>query len=129
MPARQQYLCPVKTWVGFTYAAEGIGYCYPEVTVEAGHDIDYYVQTCRNITNGTDMISIHSADENDFIKDNFGSRMLGLHISGDVWSASDFVWTDGTSVDYTNWDSGTSQPDNGDGDEFFVSSMSTGNLY
>lgn len=123
---RQPSLCPVVTWVGFAYVAEGIGYCYPEITVTTGQDIDYYIQTCRNITSDTDMISIHSIDENDFIRDNFGATILGLHISGGVWSPTNFVWSDGSSLDYTNWDSGTSQPDDGTGNEFFTSLTAAG---
>ncbi|KAE9547793.1 hypothetical protein FO519_008998 [Halicephalobus sp. NKZ332] len=126
MEQRQPYLCPVKTWIGWTHAAEGIGYCYPNVTVASGQSADYYIQTCRNVTSNTDMISIHSTGENSFINTNIGPTMLGLYIPGSTWSATNFVWSDGTSLDFVNWDSSTSQPDNANGNEFFTSMLSTG---
>ncbi|XP_015776212.1 PREDICTED: uncharacterized protein LOC107354273 [Acropora digitifera] len=62
------------------------------------------VQACRRIRGG-DLVSIHSASENTFIKSNISRRSslnfwIGLN---DLGLESSFKWSDGSPVQYTNY--------------------------
>ena len=72
-------------------------------------------------TYGTSLASIHSASDNSDaraaangvgITDGLLIVWIGL---SDLLNESVFIWTDGTNVDYTNWD--VSNPSNSGGDE------------
>ncbi len=65
---------------------------------------------------GANLVSIHSAAENAFVleaikRSNQSYVLIGL---SDTASEGDFVWQDGSPVDYTNWDSGEPNDYNGE---------------
>eukprot|EP00485_Elphidium_margaritaceum_P008096 CAMPEP_0202702238 /NCGR_PEP_ID=MMETSP1385-20130828/15263_1 /ASSEMBLY_ACC=CAM_ASM_000861 /TAXON_ID=933848 /ORGANISM="Elphidium margaritaceum" /LENGTH=230 /DNA_ID=CAMNT_0049359855 /DNA_START=40 /DNA_END=729 /DNA_ORIENTATION=+ len=82
---------------------------------------------------GTHLASIHTADDNLQAKFDCGDIYcwIGLNDCGDPTDCDinnygsgtegTFVWIDGTSYDYGNWDTETGQPDNNDADEDCVS--------
>ncbi|XP_041471501.1 alpha-N-acetylgalactosamine-specific lectin-like [Lytechinus variegatus] len=78
------------------------------------------LSTCRNSTNEQschgDLVSIHCAEENDFIRGlsqtNRPDLWIGLHQPD---PNGIFVWSDGTQFNYTNWRN--NEPNNGGGNE------------
>ena len=53
------------------------------------------------------MASIHSRQENDFLmvmfsRNGIDNAFIGLYVNGD----EQFVWTDGSTTEYFNWDNG-----------------------
>jgi hypothetical protein len=69
------------------------------------------------------LISIHSAEENDFIR-NYVEEQPSLSIrvwiglKRDIYVLHEFVWVDKSPVDYVNWR--INQPDNAGGFEPYV---------
>jgi len=67
---------------------------------------------------GLELASIHSEADNDVVykacKASPGSfAWIGLNVIGDSHSVDNFVWSDGSAVDFTNW--GGNQPDDQNG--------------
>jgi hypothetical protein len=64
---------------------------------------------CRGL--GSDLPSIHSAEQNDILRQvaviSQYYLWLGLH---DLDQNGTFEWTDGTAVNYTNWENGVQPP-------------------
>jgi len=87
--------------------------CYKVSTTEMDwHDaVDY----CRDM--GVELASVHSAEENAFINSICtGSRCwIGL---SDFENEGEFVWSDGSDLDFLYWLSG--EPNNNGGDEHYV---------
>ena len=80
-------------------------HCYSFAVVQKWQEGNSY---CEKV--GAKMASIHSAAENDFIFNQIMSRYgrarnvyLGLN---DIKNEGKFEWTDGTEVDYLNWNRG-----------------------
>ena len=62
---------------------------------------------CQSWSSGAHLASIHSAEEDQFVQDNFpGNIWLG---GSDTTQEGSWVWSDGTPWDFSNWSSG--QPD------------------
>lgn len=60
-------------------------------------------------------MSIHSAQENEFVRSLLGNRDVFVGFS-DSDVETTFVWVDGSSVKYTNWETGEPDDDYGMGD-------------
>ena len=60
-------------------------------------------------------MSIHSAQENEFVRSLLGNKDVFVGFSDSDVEAT-FVWVDGSTVTYTNWDTGEPNDDNGMGD-------------
>ena len=77
------------------------------------HKVYYYdamVGCADSISGQSNLASIHSADENAFLK-TFVSAYDYVWIGfNDLDNENSFQWTDRSAVDYTNWAAG--QPDN-----------------
>jgi len=62
---------------------------------------------------GMQLASVHSKEEQDFIRGlgySYDGFWIGFH---DQVKEGDFIWSDGTAVDYTNWDYNLGEPDGG----------------
>uniref|UniRef100_A0AC34G3E9 C-type lectin domain-containing protein n=1 Tax=Panagrolaimus sp. ES5 TaxID=591445 RepID=A0AC34G3E9_9BILA len=100
---RRVLKCP-PDWIYLNYT----GYCYK--VYHNNLDQNGAEQIC--IVEGGHLASIHSNTENDFLGNlQFvsGRVWIGLKVEFDDNWQSKWVWTDKTSVDYTNWSVG--QPD------------------
>ena len=60
-------------------------------------------------------MSIHSAQENEFVRRLLGNKEVFVGFS-DSDVETTFVWVDGSSVKYTNWEAGEPDDDYGMGD-------------
>lgn len=60
-------------------------------------------------------MSIHSAQENEFVRSLLGGRDVFVGFSDSDVEAT-FVWVDGSTVTYTNWEAGEPDDDFGIGD-------------
>lgn len=69
--------------------------------------------TCKN--DSANLVSIHSAQENEFVRSLLGNRDVFVGFSDSDVEAT-FVWVDGSSVKYTNWEAGEPDDDYGMGD-------------
>lgn len=69
--------------------------------------------TCKN--DSANLVSIHSAQENEFVRSLLGNRDVFVGFSDSDVEAT-FVWVDGSSVKYTNWEAGEPDDDHGMGD-------------
>ena len=68
---------------------------------------------CHHQGSGTEVASIHSQSEHDYAVSLMDPSTRFVHIGfNDIASNGNWVWTDGSPVDYTNWKSG--QPQNND---------------
>ncbi|XP_063967463.1 echinoidin-like isoform X2 [Lytechinus pictus] len=96
--------CPLESWTSFQ------GCCY--IFVDTPLIFEEALSFCRNLTNEpscpVDLISIHSPEENDL------AHKLSVNSTGSdhtwFWIGlyqpepdSDFVWSDGTQLDFTSW--------------------------
>ncbi|XP_048247369.1 C-type mannose receptor 2-like isoform X2 [Haliotis rufescens] len=68
--------------------------------------------SCLSI--GADLISIHSQAENDFVYENITRNWIAIGAT-DAAEEGTFLWTDGSPMDYTDWQSG--EPNNARGVE------------
>ena len=66
--------------------------------------------SCLSIFFKSDLASISSASENDFVSKLVGNSFVWLGGKRACSNCKDFVWTDGTPMSYTNWKSG--EPNN-----------------
>ena len=83
------------------------GQCYghPKDNKLSWADAESY---CQSWSDGAHLASIHSAEEQKFVQDNFPQNIwLG---GSDASKEGTWAWSDGTSVVSTNW--GPGQPDN-----------------
>ena len=92
--------CPNQDWKMY----KGSCYAYAKNSYKTWADAEAH---CKNET-GAHLASIHSADELEFVQNNF-PRNLWLGAS-DARKEGTWVWSDGSSWDYSAWNSG--QPDN-----------------
>ena len=68
-----------------------------------------------NVTNQADLVSIHSDQENDFVAQLTNGHLTWLGGRRSCPGCEDFLWTDGTPMDYTSWTTGLEKlPDNPD---------------
>ena len=61
---------------------------------------------CQNMSPGAHLASIHSREEQKFVEDNFPPTAKNPHIwlgGSDTNEEGSWVWTDGSSWDYTSW--------------------------
>jgi len=58
---------------------------------------------------GANFVSINSAGENEFVSDLCGGENCWIGLN-DVVKEGDYKWSDGSSFDYSNWDSGEPNP-------------------
>ncbi|MRT94526.1 LamG-like jellyroll fold domain-containing protein [Ancylomarina sp. 16SWW S1-10-2] len=72
------------------------------------------------IDEGGNLLAINSQEENDFINNQVGEIWIGIN---DLAEENTFVWTNGETVDYTNWNSG--EPNNSS-DEDYVEMLTSG---
>jgi hypothetical protein len=54
-------------------------------------------------TYGTNLVSIHNAEENLFVSTKIGWGDRGWIGYNDIWSEGNFSWYDGSQSDYTRW--------------------------
>ncbi|XP_019746315.1 galactose-specific lectin nattectin-like [Hippocampus comes] len=86
--------------------------CYCYIYEDEGRSFADAESVCNIL--GGNLVSIHSALENAFILeliragDNDDEAWIGLH---DAIQNDDFVWTDGSDTEFTNFDVGGSEPD------------------
>ena len=93
--------CP-EGWLMFG----GKCYGHPKDNKLSWADAESY---CQSWSAGAHLASVHSAEEQKFVQDNFpGNIWLG---GSDTNKEGSWVWSDGTSFRYSDWSSG--QPDNG----------------
>ena len=59
-------------------------------------------------SHGWELASIHSQDENDEVYSLINNRAAWIGLN-DIDSENNWIWTDGSNVDYKNWDN--EQPD------------------
>merc|ERR1719206_48905 len=88
------------------------GQCYghPKENKLSWADAESY---CQSWSAGAHLASIHSAEEQKFVQDNFPQNIwLG---GSDASQEGTWVWSDGTSVVYTNW--GPGEPNNAAGSQ------------
>ncbi len=69
------------------------------------------------------MISIHSSEENEFIRNYVEeqpshSTRVWIGLKRNIYDSHEFVWVDGSPVDYVNWN--LDEPNNDGGSERFV---------
>ncbi len=69
------------------------------------------------------MISIHSAEENEFIRNYvaeqpFSLTRVWIGLKRNIYGSREFVWADKSRVDYVNWNLG--EPNNDGGSEPYV---------
>ncbi|XP_037087317.1 lectin BRA-3-like [Pollicipes pollicipes] len=64
---------------------------------------------CLAMASGSDLVSVHSAAEANFLFTQMGAMDTWIGLN-DLSSENNFVWSDGSSVDFTNWMDG--QPNN-----------------
>ncbi|XP_072022086.1 alpha-N-acetylgalactosamine-specific lectin-like [Amphiura filiformis] len=87
-----ELVCPDDGW------SEANGGCYKffseKKTWQDAND------HCKSLN--ADLVSIHSADENEYVWSLMGSEISWIGLN-DVSSEGSFVWTDGSCVDYTSW--------------------------
>jgi len=57
-----------------------------------------------------DLVNIQSGEENDFISNFYSGAVYWIGLRRNETNSDSFVWTDGTAMTYSNWQSG--QPDN-----------------
>lgn len=69
--------------------------------------------SCKN--DSAKLVSIHSAQENEFVRTLIGGKNVFVGLSDSDVEAT-FVWVDGSTVAYTNWDAGEPNDDFGIGD-------------
>ncbi|XP_072018497.1 uncharacterized protein [Amphiura filiformis] len=87
------------------------GHCYNYVaSLKSWCDAEVYC--CSQY--GAHLVSIHSSEENDFVKGLIGSDRTWIGLN-DKNTEDAFEWSDGTQVNYTDWRG--NQPNNADGGE------------
>ena len=65
---------------------------------------------CHSKGTGVEVASIHSQEENDYAMSLLDSTTRFVHIGfNDLASNGNWVWTDASPVDYTNWKAGQPQ--------------------
>lgn len=64
---------------------------------------------CKN--DSANLVSIHSAQENEFVRSLLGNKDVFVGFSDSDVEAT-FVWVDGSTVTYTNWATGEPNDDN-----------------
>ncbi|CAJ0959751.1 unnamed protein product, partial [Mesorhabditis belari] len=106
--------CPPSCPSGWTYLEKTTS-CYKVIKKEGGLDQSEAQALCVSL--GSNLTSIHSDEEHDFINDiaetsvNVSTWLMtmtgGVRTGG---KATDWKWIDGTPFDYTNW--APKMPDN-----------------
>ncbi len=84
-----------------------VKYFYPAVKFLEAENI------CES--NNATLISIHSAEENEFIRNYiveqpFSLTRVWIGLKTNIYNSSEIVWVDKSPVDYVNWNLG--EPDN-----------------
>jgi hypothetical protein len=127
------------TFIGFLAFVCGTPAMATTVTI---HDGNAYFLTsavgswsaaeAEAVADGGHLASVHSASDNQFLVDTFlsGANATAIDWIGLVdpqqgdgagaQHAGDFVWTDGTPVNYTNWNVDTGEPNNYDDQEYWT---------
>ncbi|KHN77461.1 Collectin-12 [Toxocara canis] len=111
--------CP-KSWLYF----EPTDSCYKNFTLAGETHQDRYEAYC--VRHGAHLASIHSDDEVDFLRKNYGNeeRWKGFWMGMVMDSFNRWSHLDGSVVDYFNWN--TLQPDNMYSREFCSHQYNTG---
>ncbi|XP_060698527.1 C-type lectin Cal-like [Hemiscyllium ocellatum] len=97
---------------GFVY----FGYCYKFVS-QPKTWIDAELH-CRTLAPGGHLASIHWEEQNRIIAEKFSQTERTWIGFNDIYKENSFLWTDGSSSDFTHWDK--EQPDNYHGQEHCV---------
>lgn len=143
--AGQQYLIRVGSYdtdgvgapTGAVTLTVGDGALGSFVNPDNGHTYIAYAATGWNNaeaiaqTLGTHLVSIDSAAENEWIRQNFGT-LLGVDRRiwigfNDATNEGDWVWADGSPVVFTNWNGG--EPNNSGGVEDWAEFLGSNGLW
>lgn len=99
-PTGSNMTCPVDfpNWHDF-----GGKYCY---IIEVQQKVKWYEAWCRCTNEGGNLASFHSSDEIDLMVHYLKDIAVPLHIGFERNRRGSFGWTDGSPIDFDNWDSG-----------------------
>ena len=90
--------CP-DDWISFT-DPNGQTNCYKHLTEHRS----YQDQQDQCLALGSNLASIHSREENEFVVGSFGYyNWLGFRREFNSTSDDGWAWEDGSDVDFTNW--------------------------
>jgi len=106
-------LCKAEATVAQAPCPEG-AYLYQNSAcfwLDQNHTYTWYAALSACSERGLHLASVHSQLEHDFIDGLSHDQLLWIGLS-DLASEGDFVWSDGSAVDYTNWR--RAQPNGGD---------------
>lgn len=96
------------------------GHNYVELTADSWTNSEDFAASL-----GGHLVAVNDAAENDFLISTFGTEhalWIGLYRTGP--NTSDFAWTNGDAVTYTNWAGG--EPNNCCGGEDYTHTYTTG---